>query len=235
MSEAGALLFPSRFFAWASNTQTTVSLDGADALIEEGQEGWNPSFGRRRSSGEHPTRRGESVELAQLEDPWIQPDRQPLGSRNLRQTSNDVYNVLARKLALQLQGQNALVHRWHRSRLNRCARCCWCSENWMISTSTGSAAKEGGASAMGRLIEQGSASSSGLFSDADVLLQDQQNRAGGQLNRGELLGEMALLSDDSLGQRQRGGQQSHATWPCHPIQTLHRFRLQHPLQPPWRC
>ena len=34
-----ALLFPSRFFAWAQNTQTTISLDAARVLIEEGQEG----------------------------------------------------------------------------------------------------------------------------------------------------------------------------------------------------
>ena len=34
-----ALLFPSRFFAWAQNTQTTIALDDANKLIEEGQEG----------------------------------------------------------------------------------------------------------------------------------------------------------------------------------------------------
>ena len=69
MSEAlRALLFPSRFFAWASSTQTTFSLTANTTLIEEGQEG-SELLLLVEGEGVVNTRRddGDSVELAQLE------------------------------------------------------------------------------------------------------------------------------------------------------------------------
>jgi len=233
MSEAlRALLFPSRFFAWASSTQTTDSLTANTTLIEEGQEG-SELLLLIEGEGVVNTRRddGTSVELAQLEAGQILGDMSFLegrptvatvvgqaGSRWIRipftaleaaieedvELAADVYNVLARKLALQLQGQNALVHRWQRSEIEPLRKVLlvfgelddldidWLSrQGRVVHQLPGDA-----------LIEQGSALEQlwiVLQGDADVfLLQDEQRQQVGSSRRGELLGEMALLSDDSL-------------------------------------
>ena len=233
MSEAlRALLFPSRFFAWASNTQTMVSLDDEQTLIEEGQEG-SELLLLVEGEGVVSTRRddGASVELAQLEAGQILGEMSFLegrptvatvvgqaGSRWIRipftalkaaieadlELAADVYSVLARKLALQLKGQNALVHRWHRSEIEPLRKVLlvfgelddldidWLSRQGRV------VHQQPGET----LIEQGSALDQlwiVLRGDADVfLLQDQQPEQVGSSRRGELLGEMALLSDDSL-------------------------------------
>ena len=226
-----ALLFPSRFFAWAQNTQTTIALDDANKLIEEGQEGAELLLlieGRGVVSTLQDD--GESVVLAQLEAGQILGEMSFLegrpsvasvigqpGSRWIRipfqalqlavdadeELAADFYNVLARKLALQLQSQNALVHRWQNSAIEPLRKVLlvfaelndldidWFSRTGQVVHCMPDQ----------ELIAQGSALDQlwvVLDGDASVfLLSDEQPQQVGSSRRGELLGEMALLSDDS--------------------------------------
>ena len=73
MSEAlRALLFPSRFFAWATSTQTHLQLESSTTLIEEGQDG-HALLLLIEGQGVVSSRRddGEIVQLAQLESGQI--------------------------------------------------------------------------------------------------------------------------------------------------------------------
>lgn len=227
-----ALLFPSRFFAWAQNTQTSISLDDAETLIEEGQDGAELLLlieGRGVVSTLQED--GKSVVLAQLEAGQILGDMSFLegrpsvasvigqpGSRWIRipfqalqlavdaddELAADFYNVLARKLALQLQSQNALVHRWQNSEIEplRKVLLVFAELNdldidWLSRNGTVQHFNPGNA-----VIEQDSRLDQlwvVLTGEADVfLLEDLQHQQVGSSRRGELLGEIALLSANSL-------------------------------------
>ena len=233
MSEAlRALLFPSRFFAWATSTQTHLQLDSSTTLIEEGQDG-HALLLLIEGQGVVSSRRddGEVVQLAQLEPGQILGDMSFLEGRPTVATvigqagshwieipfteletaieadltlAADVYSVLARKLALQLQGQNALVHRWQSSEIEPLRKVLlvfgelsdldidWLSRQGdVVHHQAGDA-----------LIDQGSPLDQlwvVLQGDADVfLVKDEQRQQVGSSRRGELLGEMALLSSDNL-------------------------------------
>lgn len=225
-----AIVFPSRFYAWALNTQEQFSLNDNATLITEGDEG-KDLYVLIDGQGVVTTQGGDGqrVELAQLEAGQILGDMSFLekrptvatvigraGSRWIRipfaalvaaieadlELAADFYNVLARKLALQLQGQNALVHRWQSSEIEPLRKVLlvfgeledldidWLSrQGQVVHQQPGEA-----------LIEQGSALDQlwiVLQGDADVfLLNDEQRQQVGSSRRGELLGEMALLSDD---------------------------------------
>ena len=227
-----ALLFPSRFFAWAQNTQTTISLDAARTLIQEGQEGTELLLlieGRGLVSSLKDD--GESVVLAEVGAGQIlgemsflegrpsvasvigQPGSQwiripleilQLAVDNDKELAADFYNVLARKLALQLQSQNALVHRWKSSEIEplRKVLLVFAELNdldidWLSRKGTVQNFKHGKA-----LIEQGSKLNQLwiiLKGEADIfLIDDLQRQQVGSSRRGELLGEIALLSSNSL-------------------------------------
>ena len=225
------LLFPSRFFAWADRTQPKLSLEASTTLIEEGQDGIE-LFVLIDGAGEVFTRRedGESVVLAQLEPgqllgdmsflegrPTVATVKGQAGSRWIRipfdvlqaaidadaDLAADFYAVLARKLALQLQGQNALVHRWQSSDIEplRKVLLVFAELNdldidWFSRTGRVVHCRPGE-----ELIEQGSALDQlwvVLDGDATVfLLSGERRQPVGSSRRGELLGEMALLSNDS--------------------------------------
>ena len=225
------LLFPSRFFAWADSTQAKLSLDDTTTLIEEGQDGRELLL-LIEGQGQVSTLRedGESVALAELEPgqllgdmsflegrPTVATVRGQAGSRWIRipfdalqaaidaddDLAADFYTVLARKLALQLQGQNALVHRWQSSDIEPLRKVLlvfaeltdldidWFSRTGHVVHCTPDQ----------ELIQQGSALDQlwvVLDGEATVfLLSAEQRQQVGSSRRGELLGEMALLSDDS--------------------------------------
>ena len=232
MSEAyRALLFPSRFFAWATSTQDHIRLKAATTLIEEGQTGTD-LFLLLQGQGVVFSRRedGDSIQLAELEAGQILGDMSFLEDRPTVATvigqegsewiripftaleaalaldldlAADFYAVLAKKLALQLQGQNALVHRWQSSEIEPLRKVLLVfgelddlDIDW-LSRQGGVVHHQPGDT----LIQQGDRMNQLLIvlqGDADVfLMRDEQQQQVGSSRRGELLGEMALLSSDN--------------------------------------
>lgn len=225
------LLFPSRFFAWADSTQTTFTLETATNLIEEGQEGAELLL-LVQGRGVVSTQRddGKAVQLSELEAGQILGDMSFLegrptvatvvgqaGSRWIRipftalesaiaadlDLAADFYAVLARKLALQLQDQNALVHRWESSEIEPLRKVLLVfgeledlDIDWLSRTGQVLHCHRGDV-----LIQQGSQLDQlwvVLEGDADVFLKAaEQPQQVGSSRRGELLGEMALLSNDN--------------------------------------
>lgn len=232
MSEAlRALLFPSRFFAWANSTQTRLNLDSATTLIDEGQVGTD-LFLLVEGQGVVSSQRddGETIQLAELEAGQILGDMSFLEGRPTVATvvgqagstwmripftalesaiaadldlAADFYGVLARKLALQLQNQNALVHRWDSCEIEPLRKVLLVfgeledlDIDWLSRTGQVVHCQPGDV-----LIQQGSQLDQlwvVLEGDADVFLQvAEQPQQVGSSRRGELLGEMALLSNDN--------------------------------------
>ena len=140
-----AILTSSLFYAWAKKTQPSSDFKSITPLIEEGSEGKELLLlieGSADVSSEG--RSGETSAITRLEAPalfgemsflegrvtvasvigqagsrWI---RIPFSELNKEIDTNadfaaEFYNVLARKLALQLQSQNSMVHRWEISNI----------------------------------------------------------------------------------------------------------------------
>ena len=225
------ILFPSLFYSWAQQSQTTFELQQATTLIEEGSTGRELLLlidGKADVSSEQSS--GEATAIAALDAPEIFGDmsfleRRPTvasvvgqaGSRwiripfeNLRDAiesdpalSADFYSVLARKLALQLQNQNSMVHRWNSSEIEPLRKVLLVFAelddldiDWLSRLGTVVNRQPGET-----LIEQGNQINQlwvVLQGEADVfLITSGRSQLVGSSRRGELLGEIALLSGES--------------------------------------
>lgn len=226
------ILFPSLFYSWVQESQTTFELQQATTLIEEGSVGRELLLlidGTADVSSEQ--RNGELTAIAVLEAPEILGEmsfleRRPtvatvvgrarsrwirLPFENLRDAikSNpvlaaDFYNVLARELALQLQNQNSMVHRWNSSEIEPLRKVLLVFAelddldiDWLGRLGTVVHCQPGET-----LIEQGNQIDQlwvVLKGEADIfLITSEQRHLVGSSRRGELLGEIALLSSKNL-------------------------------------
>ena len=225
------ILVPSLFYSWAQKSQTSFEIKTATSLIEEGSVGRELLVLIDGTADVSSTQRnGDITEIAILEAPDIFGEmsfleRRPTvanvvgraGSRWIRlpfeslrdaiesdpALAADFYNVLARKLALQLQNQNSMVHRWTSSDIEplRKVLLVFAELNdldidWFSRLGTVLHCKPGEA-----LLEQGTQIDQlwvVLEGEADVfLIRSEQRHLVGSSRRGELIGEIALLSRNS--------------------------------------
>ena len=225
------ILFPSIFYSWAQQSQTTFELEQATTLIEEGSAGRELLLlidGTADVISEQ--RNGEATAIATLEAPEILGEMSFLERRptvasvvgraksrwiripfeNLREAiknnpvlAADFYSVLARELALQLQNQNSMVHRWDSSEIEPLRKVLLVFAelddldiDWFSRLGTVVHCQPGKT-----LIEQGNKIDQlwvVLEGDADIfLITSEQRHFVGSSRRGELLGEIALLSSRS--------------------------------------
>lgn len=226
------ILFGSDFFAWAERTQSASVLNKETTLIEEGSEGKELLIlveGSANVTSEQSD--GEALEIAALDAPALFGEMSFLqgratvasvigstGSRWLRipfenlrkaigsdpELAADFYNVLARKLSLQLQSQNAMVHRWASSEIEplRKVLLVFAELNdldidWMSRHGNVMNYQQGES-----FIEQGQQLNQiwvVLTGEAKiVLVTSNHEEEVGSSRRGELLGEMALLNKDGV-------------------------------------
>ena len=225
------ILFQSLFYSWARQSHTPFEIETATSLIEEGSVGREILVLIDGTADVNSAQRdGDTAVIAMLEAPDIFGEmsfleRRPTvttvvgraGSRwirlpfeNLRDAiesdpalAADFYNVLARKLALQLQNQNSMVHRWSSSDIEplRKVLLVFAELNdldidWFSRIGTVLHCKPGEA-----LLEQGNQIDQLwviLEGEADIfLITSEQRQHVGSSRRGELLGEIALLSSES--------------------------------------
>lgn len=225
------ILFPSLFYSWVQQFQTTFELEQATTLIEEGYAGRELLLlidGTADVLSEQ--RSGEATVIAVLDAPEILGEMSFLEGRptvasvvgraksrwirlpfeTLRDAINsdpalaaDFYSVLARKLALQLQNQNSMVHRWNSSEIEPLRKVLLVFAelddldiDWLSRLGTVVHCQPGQT-----LIEQGNQLDQlwvVLEGEADIfLITSEQRQLVGSSRRGELLGEMALLSSES--------------------------------------
>ena len=230
--ELKAILYPSRFYAWIKETQPLVKLERRTLLINEGVEGRELLIlleGKADVTSERSN--GEMTTLAELESPallgemsflegrptvanviartgsyWIRISfdkiREAISNDSL--LAADFYNVIARKLSLQLQSQNSMVHRWSSSESEplRKVLLVFAELNdldidWMSRQGTLMNYQQGES-----FIEQGQHLNRlfvVLSGEADIyLMTSNKQEIVGSSRRGELLGEMALLSENGL-------------------------------------
>ena len=226
-----AILTPSLFYAWAKKTQPSSDFKNITPLIEEGSEGKElllliEGYADVTSEG----RSGETSAITQLEAPalfgemsflegrvtvanvigqagsrWI---RIPFSELNKEIDKNadfaaDFYNVLARKLALQLQSQNSMVHRWEISDIEPLrkvllifAELIDLDIDWLLKHGKVINYQPGE-----EIIRQGEKLDQlwlVLEGDADILVINSETpQKVGSSRRGEFLGEMSLLSEDN--------------------------------------
>ena len=226
------ILFGSDFFAWAERTQSASVLNKETTLIEEGSEGKELLIlveGNANVTSEQSD--GEAVEIATLDAPALFGEMSFLqgratvasvmgsaGSRWLRipfenlrkaigsdpELAADFYNVLARKLSLQLQSQNAMVHRWTTSEIEplRKVLLVFAELNdldidWMSRHGSVMNYQKGES-----FIEQGQHLNQiwvVLTGEAKIILVTSNHEEEvGSSRRGELLGEMALLNQNGV-------------------------------------
>ena len=230
--ELKAILLPSRFYGWAQNTQPLIELEREVTLIKEGLEGRELLLlveGKADITSERTN--GEMTTLAELESPallgemsflegrstvanvigragscWIRISFDEIHEaiRNDSSLAADFYNVIARKLSLQLQSQNSLVHRWSSSEIEPLRKILLVFAelndldiDWMSQQGTLINYNEGEL-----FIEQGQHLGKlwvVLSGEADIYLTtSNQKEKVGSSRRGEMLGEMALLSENGL-------------------------------------
>ena len=225
------ILFPSLFYSWAQQSQTIFELEQETTLIEEGSAGRELLLlidGKADVSSEQ--RNGEVTAIAALEAPEILGEMSFLEGRptvasvvgraksrwirlpfeHLRDAikadpalAADFYNVLARELALQLQNQNSMVHRWNSSEIEPLRKVLLVFAelddldiDWISRLGTVVNCQPGKT-----LIEQGNQIDQlwvVLEGEADIfLIKSEQRQLVGSSRRGELLGEIALLGSKS--------------------------------------
>ena len=230
--ELKAILLPSRFYEWAQNTQPLIELESEITLIEEGLEGRELLLlveGKADITSERSN--GDMTTLAELESPALLGEMSFLegrptvanvigraGSRWIRisfdkireaisddsSLAADVYTVIARKLSLQLQNQNSMVHRWLSSEIEPLRKILLIFAelndldiDWMSQQGTLINYNQGEL-----FIEQGQHLDKlwvVLSGEADIYLTtSNQKEKVGSSRRGEMLGEMALLSENGL-------------------------------------
>ena len=226
-----AILTPSLFYAWAKNTHASSVFKNITPLIEEGSEGNElllliEGYADVTSEG----RSGETSTITRLEAPalfgemsflegrvtvanvigqagsrWI---RIPFSELNKEIDKNvdfaaDFYNVLARKLALQMQSQNSMVHRWEISNIEPLRKVLlvfaelidldidWLTQNGKVINYQQNE----------EIIRQGQKLDQlwlVLEGEADILvIKSETPQKVGSSRRGEFLGEMSLLSEDN--------------------------------------
>lgn len=224
------ILFPSLFYSWVQQFQTTFELEQATTLIEEGYAGRELLLlidGTADVLSEQ--RSGEATVIAVLDAPEILGEMSFLEGRptvasvvgraksrwirlpfeTLRDAINsdpalaaDFYSVLARKLALQLQNQNSMVHRWNSSEIEPLRKVLLVFAelddldiDWLRRLGSVVHCQPGQT-----LIEQGNQLDQlwvVLEGEADIfLITSEQRQLVGSSRRGELLGEIALLSSE---------------------------------------
>ena len=226
-----AILTPSLFYAWAKKTQPPSDFKNITPLIEEGSEGKElllliEGYADVTSEG----RSGETSTITRLEAPalfgemsflegrvtvanvigqvdsrWI---RIPFSELNKEIDKNvdfaaDFYNVLARKLALQMQSQNSMVHRWEISNIEPLRKVLlvfaelidldidWLTQNGKVINYQPDE----------EIIRQGQKLDQlwlVLEGEANILvIKSETPQKVGSSRRGEFLGEMSLLSEDN--------------------------------------
>ena len=226
-----SILFDSLFFRWASANGDTFSVESEQNLIEEGVPTPNiylllENVGEVRTAREN----GELVTLAEIGpgqfvgEMSLLEDRLPVatvvampGSRWIRVSYSllqeamrsdkalaaSAYQVFAGKLALQLNRQNAFIHRWPGVEVEPLRKVLlvfgeWNELDvaWLASTGDRLDVEPGQT-----LIQEGEPVEQ-LFvvldGEADVVVSIEGNPTSvGSSRRGEMLGEMSFLGEDS--------------------------------------
>jgi len=226
-----SILFDSLFFRWASANGDTFSVESEQNLIEEGVPTPNiylllENVGEVRTAQEN----GELVTLAEIGpgqfvgEMSLLEDRLPVatvvampGSRWIRVSYSllqeamrsdkalaaSAYQVFAGKLALQLNRQNAFIHRWPGVEVEPLRKVLlvfgeWNELDvaWLASTGDRLDVEPGQT-----LIQEGEPVEQ-LFvvldGEADVVVSIEGNPTSvGNSRRGEMLGEMSFLGEDS--------------------------------------
>jgi len=226
-----SILFDSLFFRWASANGDTFSVESEQNLIEEGVPTPNiylllENVGEVRTAREN----GELVTLAEIGpaqfvgEMSLLEDRLPVATvvampgsrwirvsysllqeamRNDKALAASAYQVFAGKLALQLNRQNAFIHRWPGVEVEPLRKVLlvfgeWNELDvaWLASTGERLDVEPGQT-----LIQEGEPVEQ-LFvvldGEADVVVSIEGNPTSvGSSRRGEMLGEMSFLGEDS--------------------------------------